>query len=189
MPRLIHLLCSLSSIPLCVNGLQLIVEKTAASPLAEFSLVEDASLHFSRLMDRLNEQRLSQPDLCDVDLVLVRQRSTFRAHKGVLAAHSPFFQALFARGRELRRVDLAVEALTSQGLEQVLDFIYTSRLLVTGRTARDVLRAASVLQMSELAASCRELIGSQSLGVCTHTDIQYQVHCQSSGLWLDAHYF
>ncbi|XP_026871991.2 zinc finger and BTB domain-containing protein 47 isoform X1 [Electrophorus electricus] len=158
----------------------LIVEKTAASPLAEFSLVEDASLHFSRLMDRLNEQRLSQPDLCDVDLVLVRQRSTFRAHKGVLAAHSPFFQALFARGRELRRVDLAVEALTSQGLEQVLDFIYTSRLLVTGRTARDVLRAASVLQMSELAASCRELIGSQSLGAgegCVHTERHGPSYC------------
>ncbi|XP_037389719.1 zinc finger and BTB domain-containing protein 47 isoform X1 [Pygocentrus nattereri] len=143
---------------------KLIVEKTADYPLAEFSLVEDVALHFTRLMDRLNEQRLFQPDLCDVDLVLVRQHSTFPAHKGVLAAHSPFFQALFTRGRELRRVDLTLEALTSQGLQQILNFIYTSKLLVTGRTVRDVLRAASVLQMSELVTSCRELISSQSLG-------------------------
>ncbi|KAG9283305.1 zinc finger and BTB domain-containing protein 47 isoform X1 [Astyanax mexicanus] len=115
-------------------------------------------------MDRLNEQRLFQPDLCDVDLVLVRQRSNFPAHKGVLAAHSPFFQALFTRGKELRRVDLALEALTSQGLQQILNFIYTSKLLVTSRTVREVLRAASVLQMNELVTSCRELISSQSLG-------------------------
>uniref|UniRef100_A0A8B9H3S4 Zinc finger and BTB domain containing 47b n=1 Tax=Astyanax mexicanus TaxID=7994 RepID=A0A8B9H3S4_ASTMX len=142
----------------------LIVEKTADYPSAEFSLVEDVALHFTRLMDRLNEQRLFQPDLCDVDLVLVRQRSNFPAHKGVLAAHSPFFQALFTRGKELRRVDLALEALTSQGLQQILNFIYTSKLLVTSRTVREVLRAASVLQMNELVTSCRELISSQSLG-------------------------
>ncbi|XP_031439383.1 zinc finger and BTB domain-containing protein 47 isoform X2 [Clupea harengus] len=150
----------------------LIVEKTTDYPSEEFSLAEDAAQHFARLMDRLNKQRLFQPDLCDVDLVLVRQRSTFPAHKGVLAAHSPFFQALFTQGKqqqqqyqELRRVDLSLEALTSQGLTQILNFIYTSRLLVSGGTVRDVLNAATLLQMSDIAASCHELIGCQSLGL------------------------
>ncbi|XP_041923612.1 zinc finger and BTB domain-containing protein 47 isoform X2 [Alosa sapidissima] len=158
----------------------LIVEKTTDYPSKEFSLAEDAAQHFARLMDRLNEQRLFQPDLCDVDLVLVRQCSTFPAHKGVLAAHSPFFQALFTQGkqqkqtqqttqqqqqRELRRVDLSLEALTSQGLTQILNFIYTSRLLVSGGTVRDVLNAATLLQMSDVAASCHELISSQALGL------------------------
>ena len=67
--------------------MQLIVEKTTDFPSTEFSLVEDVALHFTCLMGRLNEQRLFQPDLCDVDIVLVRQRSTFPAHKGVLAAY------------------------------------------------------------------------------------------------------
>ncbi|KAI4888021.1 hypothetical protein NFI96_034689 [Prochilodus magdalenae] len=164
MRRLMDLCSFFTLLVTSANPLQLIVEKTADYPSAEFSLVEDVALHFTRLMDRLNEQRLFQPDLCDVDLVLVRQHSTFPAHKGVLAAHSPFFQALFTRGKELRRVDLTLEALTSQGLQQILNFIYTSKLLVTGQTVRDVLRAASVLQMSELVTSCRELISSQSLG-------------------------
>ncbi|XP_028822719.1 zinc finger and BTB domain-containing protein 47 isoform X2 [Denticeps clupeoides] len=118
-------------------------------------------------MDRLNEQRLFQPDLCDVDLVLVRQRSTFPAHKGVLAAYSPFFHALFAQSKQLRRVDLSLEALTCQGLQQILNFIYTSKLLVSGGTVRDVLNAASVLQMSDIASSCHKLISSQSLGLST----------------------
>lgn len=143
--------------------LQLIVEKTTDFPSAEFSLVEDVALHFTCLMDRLNEQRLFQPDLCDVDIVLVRQHSTFPAHKGVLAAYSPFFHSLFAQSKQLRRVDLSLDALTSQGLQQILNFIYTSKLLVSSRTVHDVLNAAALLQMSDIAASCRDLIGSHSL--------------------------
>ncbi|XP_074549676.1 zinc finger and BTB domain-containing protein 47 [Halichoeres trimaculatus] len=141
----------------------LIVEKTTDFPTAEFSLVEDVALHFTCLMDRLNEQRLFQPDLCDVDIVLVRQHSTFPAHKGVLAAYSPFFHSLFAQSKQLRRVDLSLDALTSQGLQQILNFIYTSKLLVSSRTVRDVLNAATLLQMSDIAASCRDLISSHSL--------------------------
>ncbi|XP_057680356.1 zinc finger and BTB domain-containing protein 47 [Corythoichthys intestinalis] len=141
----------------------LIVEKTTDFPSAEFSLVEDVALHFTCLMDRLNEQRLFQPDLCDVDIVLVHHHSTFPAHKGVLAAYSPFFHSLFARSKQLRRVDLSLDALTSQGLQQVLNFIYTSKLLVSSRTVSDVLNAATLLQMSDIAASCRQLISSRSL--------------------------
>lgn len=148
------------SLHLC---LQLIAEKTTDFPTAEFSLVEDVALHFTCLMDRLNEQRLFQPDLCDVDIVLVRQHSTFPAHKGVLAAYSPFFHSLFAQSKQLRRVDLSLDALTSQGLQQILNFIYTSKLLVSSRTVRDVLNAATLLQMSEIAASCRDLISNHSL--------------------------
>ncbi|XP_067107731.1 zinc finger and BTB domain-containing protein 47 [Osmerus mordax] len=141
----------------------LIVEKTTDVPTAEFSLVEDVALHFTCLMDRLNEQRLFQPDLCDVDIVLVRQCSTFPAHKGVLAAYSPFFHSLFAQSKQLRRVDLSLDALTSQGLQQILNFIYTSKLLVSSRTILDVLDAATLLQMSDIAASCHNLISSHSL--------------------------
>ncbi|KAF3703623.1 Zinc finger protein 652-A [Channa argus] len=142
---------------------ELIVEKTTDFPSAEFSLVEDVALHFTCLMDRLNEQRLFQPDLCDVDIVLVHQHSTFPAHKGVLAAYSPFFHSLFAQSKQLRRVDLSLDALTSQGLQQILNFIYTSKLLVSSRTVRDVLNAATLLQMTDIAASCRDLISSHSL--------------------------
>ncbi|KAF7669284.1 hypothetical protein LDENG_00203260 [Lucifuga dentata] len=157
----------------------LIVEKTTDFPSAEFSLVEDVALHFTCLMDRLNEQRLFQPDLCDVDIVLVRQHSTFPAHKGVLAAYSPFFHSLFAQSKQLRRVDLSLDALTSQGLQQILNFIYTSKLLVSSRTVRDVLNAATLLQMSDIAASCRDLISSHSLRT-TSTDMVNQEGLSSS---------
>ncbi|KAJ8375014.1 hypothetical protein SKAU_G00055940 [Synaphobranchus kaupii] len=116
----------------------LIVEKTTDYPSTEFSLVEDVALHFTCLMDRLNEQRLFQPNLCDVDIVLNKQ---------------------------LQRVDLSLEALTSQGLQQILNFIYTSKLLVNACNVQDVLNAAAVLQMSDIASSCQELITSRSLSL------------------------
>ncbi|XP_053119627.1 zinc finger and BTB domain-containing protein 47 [Hemicordylus capensis] len=143
----------------------LIVEKTTDYPTAEYSLVEDVALHFTCLMDRLNEQRLFQPDLCDVDIVLVQQKSVFPAHKGVLAAYSQFFHSLFTRNKQLQRVELSLEVLTSQGLQQILNFIYTSKLLVNACNVQDVLNAAAVLQMNNIASSCQELITTRSLSL------------------------
>uniref|UniRef100_A0A8C8T578 Zinc finger and BTB domain containing 47 n=1 Tax=Peromyscus maniculatus bairdii TaxID=230844 RepID=A0A8C8T578_PERMB len=141
----------------------LLVEKTTDSPAAEFSLVEDVALHFACLMGRLNEQRLFQPDLCDVDLVLVPQRSVFPAHKGVLAAYSQFFHSLFTQNKQLQRVELSLEALAPSGLQQILNFIYTSKLLVNAANVHEVLSAASLLQMADIAASCQELLDARSL--------------------------
>ncbi|XP_041102722.1 zinc finger and BTB domain-containing protein 47-like [Polyodon spathula] len=141
----------------------LIAEKTTEFPSTEFSLLEDVALHFTCLMDRLNEQRLFQPDLCDVDIVLVRQKNTFPAHKGVLAAYSQFFHSLFTQNKQLQRVELSLEALTSQGLQQILNFIYTSKLLVNSCNVQDVLNAAAVFQMSDIVTSCQELINNRSL--------------------------
>uniref|UniRef100_A0A8C9MUA3 BTB domain-containing protein n=1 Tax=Serinus canaria TaxID=9135 RepID=A0A8C9MUA3_SERCA len=141
----------------------LIVEKTTDYPSAEYSLVEDVALHFTCLMDRLNEQRLFQPDLCDVDIVLVQHKSIFPAHKGVLAAYSQFFHSLFTQNKQLQRVELSLEALTSQGLQQILNFIYTSKLLVNSCNVQDVLNAAAVLQMNNIASSCQDLLDTRSL--------------------------
>ncbi|KAM4705629.1 zinc finger and BTB domain-containing protein 47 isoform 2-T2 [Rhinophrynus dorsalis] len=149
----------------------LIVEKTTDYPSTEYSLVEDVALHFTCLMDRLNEQRLFQPDLCDVDIVLVQQKSTFPAHKGVLAAYSQFFHSLFTQNKQLQRVELSLEALTSRGFQQILNFIYTSKLLVNGCNVQDVLNAAAVLQMNEIVTSCQELIHSRSLNLSMVNEI------------------
>ncbi|NWS98326.1 ZN652 protein, partial [Mionectes macconnelli] len=116
-------------------------------------------------MDRLNEQRLFQPDLCDVDIVLVQHKSIFPAHKGVLAAYSQFFHSLFTQNKQLQRVELSLEALTSQGLQQILNFIYTSKLLVNSCNVQDVLNAAAVLQMNNIASSCQNLLDTRSLSL------------------------
>ncbi|KAI7809563.1 zinc finger and BTB domain-containing protein 47 isoform X2 [Triplophysa rosa] len=168
----------------------LIVEQTADHPSPEFSLVEDVTLHCTFLMDRLNKQRLFQPDLCDVDIVLLHHQTSFRAHKGVLAAYSPFFHSLFASSKELQRVELSLEALRPQGLQQILDFIYTSKLLVTSCNGQDVLKAATVLQMSNIASSCSELINRGSLDIrssVAQPDVSAQSWCNSNSVKSNFH--
>ncbi|XP_069067115.1 zinc finger and BTB domain-containing protein 47 [Pleurodeles waltl] len=152
----------------------LIVKKTTDFPSTEYSLVEDVALHFTCLMDRLNEQRLFQLDLCDVDIVLVQQKSSFPAHKGILAAYSQFFHSLFTQNKQLQRVELSLDTLTSQGLQQILNFIYTSKLLVNACNVHDVLNAAAVLQMNDIAASCQELINSRSLNLIMASEMATQ---------------
>lgn len=125
----------------------LTVERTAELPFAEFFLLEDAALHFTHLMDRLNGQHLYQPHLCDVDLVLVSHR-TFSAHKYVLGEHSPNFQALLSQSQPLHRVNLAVQVLSIQ----IFNFIYISIF--------EVLQVAIVLQMSD---SCHNLPSSNEM--------------------------
>ncbi len=75
-----------------INTYFLLSYLTVERSAAEFFLLEDAVLHFTRLMDR----NLLQPHLCDVDLVLV-SHCTFSALKDVLGDHIPYFQALLSQ--------------------------------------------------------------------------------------------
>lgn len=67
-------------------------------------------------------------------------------------------------------MELSLEALQPQGLQQILNFIYTSKLLVSSCNAHDVLKAATVLQMSNIATSCSELITRGSLEISPGVD-------------------
>lgn len=67
-------------------------------------------------------------------------------------------------------MELSLEALQPQGLQQILNFIYTSKLLVSSCNAHDVLKAATVLQMSNIATSCSELITRGSLEISPGMD-------------------
>lgn len=77
-------------------------------------------------------------------------------------------------------MELSLEALQPQGLQQILNFIYTSKLLVSSCNAHDVLKAATVLQMSNIATSCSELITRGSLEISPGVDqAKQEVSAQS----------
>lgn len=87
-------------------------------------------------------------------------------------------------------MELSLEALRPQGLQQILDFIYTSKLLVTSCNVRDVLKAATVLQMSNIAGSCGELINRGSLDIrssVAQPDISAQSWCYSNSVKSNFH--
>ena len=105
--------------------------------------------HVLRGLDELRDQEL----LCDVHLMA--EGAKFPAHRVVLAAASPYFQAMFTGGfKENQMGEITLNDMSSQGLNCVLDAIYTAELLLSEENVCDVLAVASLLQLNEIVEGC-----------------------------------
>ncbi|XP_021112777.1 hypermethylated in cancer 2 protein isoform X2 [Heterocephalus glaber] len=109
--------------------------------------------HSKQLLLQLNQQR-TKGFLCDV--IIMVENSIFRAHKNVLAASSIYFKSLVLHDN---LINLDTDMVSSTVFQQILDFIYTGKLLPSNCPAEPnfstLLTAASYLQLPELAALCR----------------------------------
>lgn len=81
------------------------------------------------------------------------------ASDGVLPSCSGFFYSVFLGqgGREVSVLTLP-SSIEPAGFQALLDFMYTSRLLLTPGSAPAVLAAASYLQMEHVVESCHRFI-------------------------------
>ncbi|XP_006894622.1 PREDICTED: hypermethylated in cancer 2 protein-like [Elephantulus edwardii] len=109
--------------------------------------------HSKQLLLQLNQQR-TKGFLCDV--IIMVENSIFRAHKNVLAASSIYFKSLVLHDN---LINLDTDMVSSTVFQQILDFIYTGKLLPSDQPTEPnfstLLTAASYLQLPELAALCR----------------------------------
>ena len=109
--------------------------------------------HVLRGLDELRNQEL----LCDVHLVA--EGAKFPAHRVVLAAASPYFQAMFTGGfKENQMSQITLNDTSSEGLECVLDAIYTGELLLSEENVCDVLAVASQLQLNEIVEHSKRFL-------------------------------
>ena len=98
-----------------------------------------------RGLDDLRDRKL----LCDVHLVA--EDESFPAHRVVLAAASPYFQAMFTGGfKENELNEILLKDTSSKGLKYVLDAIYSAELLLSEDNVSDVLPVASHFQLNEI---------------------------------------
>ncbi|XP_013391404.1 actin-binding protein IPP [Lingula anatina] len=97
---------------------------------------------------------------CDVQLAV--QEKQFSAHRNVLSACSPYFQAMFAGGLaeegmakvELHEVDLEIFSI-------LLDFMYTGEVDVRNDNCQDLLAAADMFGLPEVMTACCEFMKQQ----------------------------
>ncbi|XP_063811834.1 kelch-like protein 34 [Pseudophryne corroboree] len=95
--------------------------------------------------------------LCDVSLVV--DEHEFPAHKSLLACSSDYFRAMFKDyTKESKATVIHLKVISATGLQNILDFIYTSWLSLSMNTLEDTLEAATYLQVTDAIPLCSKFI-------------------------------
>ncbi|XP_069801276.1 kelch-like protein 34 [Dendropsophus ebraccatus] len=104
--------------------------------------------------------------LCDVSLVV--DGHEFPAHKSLLSCSSDYFRAMFKDyTKESKASVIHLKVITATGLQNLLDFIYTSWLSLSMNTLEDTLEAATYLQVMDAIPLCSKyLINNCDLDNC-----------------------
>ncbi|KAG1697206.1 Kelch-like protein 20 [Nymphon striatum] len=141
-----------------------IVETVFQQPPSPARLAYTSEKHPRHVLDLINRLRKHR-ELCDVVLV-VAARKIF-AHRVILSACSPYFNAMFT-GK-------FIFLLTEHAMELLIDFAYTSHIVVEESNVQTLLPAACLLQMAEIQEICceflkRQLDPSNCLGIRAFAD-------------------
>lgn len=107
--------------------------------------------------------------MCDV--VLEAGGVPFPCHRALLASSSEYFWALFGETTAERFAGcVSLPALTPEGLEGVLDFLYSGWLSISPPTLPSVLQAARYLQVAPAVSICERFITD---GLCAENCCSY----------------
>ena len=114
--------------------------------------------HDSKTMTVLNTQRLSGK-VCDVKLTV--DDKEFSAHRGILAANSSFFLAMFtAEMLEKDKARVTLSGVSPAAMESVLEFMYTGQIQIHLGNVFELLQASNFLFVDEINKACCQFLES-----------------------------
>ncbi|XP_061697045.1 kelch-like protein 9 isoform X2 [Syngnathoides biaculeatus] len=136
--------------------------------------------HSSNVLQGFNTFRASDV-LCDVVLVPGDSQDTFPVHRVIMASSSDYFKAMFTGGmRETDMREIKLHGVTTLGLKNILDFIYTSKINLDMGNLQETLEAANFLQVIPVLSFCNQLLSSEIT-----VDNCVEVECIASDLLLE----
>lgn len=122
-------------------------------------VVFTAEGHSSRLLAKMASLR-SDHSLCDV--ILKVGSKEICAHRLVLSACSNYFCAMFTNTMlESKQERVTLSDLDESAVEELVDFAYTAKVNVHERNVQQLLKAASILQLSEIVGTCCNFLSGQ----------------------------
>lgn len=125
-------------------------------------------VHSDQLLKGLNQLR-QRRELCDVELCAGDNRVS--AHRVVLSACSPYFNAMFTgKLLESQKQVIHLKEVDENALHVLVDFAYTGKAHVTQENVQFLLPAANMLQLSRVKEICchfliQQLHPSNCLGI------------------------
>lgn len=131
--------------------------------------------HSSRLLKRMASLRKQGYQLCDVVLELGTKK--IPAHRVVLSACSNYFCAMFTnRMLESTQEIVTLTDLDEEAVEELVNFAYTSNIDIHEDNVQPLLKAASILQLSEVMSACsaflsQQLHPSNCLGIANFAEV------------------
>lgn len=102
------------------------------------------------------------------DVTLCVQGHDFHCHRAILAAASQYFRAMFCSGlKESHEERVEIKGLDSGTMRSLLEYTYTSRVLLTHSNVQRILEAASQFQFLRVVDACATfLTKSMHLETC-----------------------
>ncbi|XP_051564871.1 kelch-like protein 9 isoform X2 [Myxocyprinus asiaticus] len=135
-------------------------QKPSAPPRPQIQ-VFNSTEHGAAILMGLDHFRCDET-LCDVTLVPGDSSETFPVHRVIMASASDYFKAMFTGGmREQELKEIKLHGVSTTGLKNIIEFIYTSRLSLSMNTLQDTLEAASFLQVLPVLSFCNQLLSSE----------------------------
>lgn len=111
---------------------------------------------YNETLKVLNTQRHSRI-LCDVNLMVDGEE--FPAHKGVLAANSNFFLAMFTTEMmEKDKARASVNSVSAGVMENLLEFMYTGQIQIRLDNVFELLEASNFLFVEKVKKACCQFL-------------------------------
>ena len=115
--------------------------------------------HATRLLTKMASLRKDR-HLCDVRLKVGSKE--ILAHRVVLSACSNYFCAMFTNQMlESKRESITLGELDETAVQDLVDFAYTAKINVHEGNVQSLLKAASILQLSEIIGACCNFLSGQ----------------------------
>ncbi|XP_061689963.1 POZ-, AT hook-, and zinc finger-containing protein 1 isoform X1 [Syngnathoides biaculeatus] len=128
------------------------------------SYTYQVSKHSAEMLHNLDVQRKDGGRFCDV--ILRVGEESFPAHKAVLAACSEYFESVFGRHPDDGDArELEMHTISPKVFKDILDFAYTSRIVVRLECFPELMTAAKFLLMRSVIEICQEVIKQSNVQI------------------------
>ena len=129
------------------------------------SYTYQVSKHSAEMLHNLNIQRKDGGRFCDV--ILRVGEESFPAHKAVLAACSEYFESVFSCQTEgdSEAKELEMHTISPKVFKDILDFAYSSKIVVRLECFPELMTAAKFLLMRSVIEICQEVIKQSNVQI------------------------